>query len=73
MTNIRVKEVYMPPRCSCGERPIVEHEESAEAMIRRAIPSRVRCPGCGKKTQWRQTRFQAEIAWEEHIYDDTGD
>lgn len=62
---IGVHEVYMPPRCICGERPIVEHDKSAEAMIRRVIPSRVRCPACGRRTAWERTRFHAEIAWEE--------
>lgn len=58
-------EVYMPPRCTCGERPIVEHDTSAGAMIRRLIPSRVRCTACGRMTAWKRSRFQAEIAWEE--------
>lgn len=61
----------MPPRCTCGERPIVEHDTSAEAMIRRLIPSRVRCTACGRQTEWKHTRFQAEIAWENgEIYED---
>ena len=55
----------MPPRCTCGERPIVEHDRSAGAMIRRVIPSRVRCTACGRMTAWERTRFHAEIAWEE--------
>ena len=55
----------MPPRCICGERPIVEHDKGAEAMIRRLIPSRVRCTACGRQTEWKHSRFQAEIAWEE--------
>lgn len=64
-------EVYMPPRCTCGERPIVEHDKSAEAMIRKVIPSRVRCASCGRQTDWKHTRFQAEIAWERgEIYED---
>jgi hypothetical protein len=63
--SVTKHEVYMPPRCTCGERPIVEHDKSAEAMIRRVIPSRVRCPACGRRTAWERTRFHAEIAWEE--------
>lgn len=63
--KITKHEVYMPPRCTCGERPIIEHDKSAGAMIRRVIPSRVRCTACGRQTAWERTRFHAEIAWEE--------
>lgn len=71
MAEVTVKEVYMPPKCpDCGERPIVEHDAPPQAMPHSMIPSRVRCPGCGKRTEWRSTRFQAEIAWEEGVYDE---
>ena len=71
--GVTVREVYMPPRCTCGERPIVEHDMLLQGMAHSVIPSRVRCQACGRRTPWRRTRFQAEIAWEEGVYEDTGD
>lgn len=66
---IGVHEVYMLPRCSvCNIRPIVEHDTKEAYSV---IPSRVRCTSCGRRTAWKHTRFQAEIAWERgEIYED---
>ena len=68
-----VKEAYMPPRCPCGVRPVVEHDTPPQGMPHSVIPSRVRCPACGRRTAWHRTRFQAEIAWEGGAHEDTCD
>lgn len=66
--KIGVHEVYLPPKCTCGTRPIVEHDTDGAYSV---IPSRVRCSACGRHTEWKHTRFQAEIAWEKgETYED---
>lgn len=53
---------YTPPNCSrCGGTAKVEYN----GQYRSSIRSRVRCVKCDRCTDWRMTRFQAEIEWEE--------
>ncbi len=55
-------EAYRLPRCpKCGGQATVEH--NPELGLR--TQSRVRCMRCGMKTDWRMTRFQCEIEWED--------
>lgn len=56
------KFVYILPRCArCGGKAKLEHHGD----IFQATYSRVRCTACERHTDWRPTRFQAEIDWED--------
>lgn len=67
-----VHVVYKMSKCpKCAVRPELEHD--GDLTQARHIASRVRCVQCGLRTEWRPTRFQAEIAWEEGVYADSGD
>lgn len=60
----RVEEPYVPSNCrSCGGVPKLEYNGHYRSSIR----SRMRCTRCDTCTDWRQTRFQAEMDWEEGI------
>lgn len=53
---------YVPSPCRrCGGAPVLEYN----GQYRSAIRSRMHCPACGTFTDWRRTRFQAEMEWEE--------
>lgn len=60
----RVEEPYMPSKCSrCGGTPKLEYNGHYRSMIR----SRMRCTSCDRCTDWRPTRFQAEMDWEDGV------
>lgn len=64
----RVEEPYVPSVCRrCGGVPKLEYN----GHYRSAIRSRMRCMVCDRCTDWRQTRFQAEMDWEEGVVYDS--
>ena len=55
-------EPYIPSKCRhCGGVPRLEYK----LHYLGAVESRMRCTTCDKCTDWRQTRFQAEMDWED--------
>lgn len=64
----RVEEPYVPSVCRrCGGAPKLEYN----GHYRSAIRSRMRCTRCDTCTDWRPTRFQSEMDWEEGVVYDS--
>lgn len=59
--NLKNQKYILPPCRKCRGMAKLEYNQEVGLFTQ----SRVRCTVCDTHTDWRPTRFQAEIDWED--------